>query len=253
MAQQNSLRDGGNLRKYYVAIPNLVLTLGLRPFELALYIHIKQAAGDDGGVCWKSRNTMARESGMSSGMVTKARRSLELPRAELGGKSLITVAKESKSSTLRASITNIWELNMSKYSSLLRPDVASPDDLATASDDQSRHQTTFQTSQHVPKEEPLNKNQEEARYDFIFRLKSDPAYSHVDIEHELELMQRWLARPGNEALRLTERFVLKWINRIDRSVEVGKLGLTETHQDRNDRELALKKKMGWDRLDGRTA
>src|SRR5436190_23581930 len=98
MVNRTSVTDEGDLRAYYAAIPNIVLHLGLNPFELALYVHFKQAAGDKGGVCWKSRATIARESGMSSGMVTKARQALETKRRELGGRALIRV-REDKSKT----------------------------------------------------------------------------------------------------------------------------------------------------------
>lgn len=170
MANRHSVTDNGDLRKYYAAIPNIVLTLGLNPFELALYVHFKQAAGDDGGACWKSRATIARESGMSSGMVTKARQALEIKRPELKGRALITVTEEASKSggrpTCRVTITDVWALNMSQKPTSphdIGPLAPSPHDVATSPHDRQRHHTTLATSPHDLKEEPMKKNQEEVR------------------------------------------------------------------------------------------
>lgn len=196
MANRHSVTDEGDLRQYYAAIPNIVLQLGLNPFELALYVHFKQAAGDKGGVCWKSRATIARESGMSSGMVTKARQALEKKRPQLGGRPLIRVKEESSKTggkpTVQVTITNIWGANFAKFSPSYH-DVdtkhsTSPDDVqgvppslhdvdlalppsqgdvdretsgAPSYHDEQRHHTTLATSPHDHKEELLKKNPEE--------------------------------------------------------------------------------------------
>lgn len=165
---KHSVEDHGDLRRYFAAIPHIVFKLGLNPFELALYAHFKQTAGDDGGACWKSRATIAKEAKMSSGMVTKARQALEMPRAELGGRPLITVTEEPSKGggrpTCRVTITDIWAANMTSRST-------SPDDVATSyhdgaiattsPHDEQRHHTTLATSPHDLKEKPKKKNQEE--------------------------------------------------------------------------------------------
>src|SRR5688500_7622307 len=174
---KHSVLDDGDLRKYYAAIPHLVLEIGLNPYELALYVHFKKAAGDKGGACWKSRATIARESGMSSGMVTKARQALEVPRPELNGKPLIVVTEEPSKSggkpTCRVTITDVWAVNMSKCSTSHHDGASTQDQhttttspgdgapVSTSPHDQRRHHTSLATSPHVPKEEPLKKNQEE--------------------------------------------------------------------------------------------
>lgn len=165
---KHSIEDHGDLRKYFAALPNIVFQLGLNPYELALYAHFKQAAGDDGGACWKSRTTIAKESGMSSGMVTKARQALEAPRVELGGRPLVTVRDEPSKSggkpTCRVMITDIWAVNMSKCSTSPHDVATSYHDgapLATSPHDQRRHHTTLATSPHALKEKPKKKNQEE--------------------------------------------------------------------------------------------
>lgn len=85
-------RDQGDLRKYRTEIPNVVFTLGLDPYALALYCHLKRTTGAaDGGLCWKSTRTLAEETKMSVGKVSEARAELEKPREELRGKALIAV------------------------------------------------------------------------------------------------------------------------------------------------------------------
>lgn len=180
---KHSVSDDGDLRKYYAAIPHLVLEIGLNPYELALYVHFKKAAGDKGGACWKSRATIARESGMSSGMVTKARQALESPRPELNGCPLIVVTEEPSKSggkpTCRVAMTDIWAVNMSKCSTSHhdgapvygKREATSPHDVeprAPSPHDRRRHHTALATSPHVPKEEPLKKNQEEDGRGFPF-------------------------------------------------------------------------------------
>lgn len=232
MANKHSVVDHGDLRKYFAAIPNIVFKLGLNPYELALYAHFKQAAGDDGGVCWKSRATIAKEAGMSSGMVTKARQSLEAVRPELDGRPLITVLEEASKSggktTCRVSITDIWALNMSKYSTSphdvdsLAP---SPHDQRRHTVTEQRHHTTTSTSPHDHKEElleeePIKKNPEEGERDFISTLKTNSAYSHIDLDREVHKMEAWLSLPTNKGRKFTPRFVLNWLNKIERPLTV---------------------------------
>lgn len=172
---KHSFEDHGDLRKYFAAIPNIVFQLRLNPYELALYAHFKQAAGDDGGACWKSRATIAKEAGMSSGMVTKARQALEMKRPELNNRPLITVTEEPSRTggkpTCRVTITDIWAVNMSKCSTSPR-DIATShhdgDTRSTSPHDERRHHTSLATSPHVPKEKPMKKNKEEETRGYPF-------------------------------------------------------------------------------------
>lgn len=262
MANRTSVTDSGDLRKYFAALPNVVFKLGLNPYELALYAHFKQAAGDDGGVCWKSRATVAKEAGMSAGMVTKARQALEIARPELNGMALITVKEEPSktggNATCAVSITDIWPLNMSKFSTSPHDVAPSPRDVDVAlgisvppsPHDERGHTVTRAPSPHDLKEELLKKNPEEDKRDFISKLRVDPFYSHVEFDVEVERMRRWLARPENRKRRMTERFVLNWIEKIDRPVDVPRP--SGNGGDRAAREAELKHKMGWDKLE-RTA
>jgi len=88
-----SVHDNGDLHRYRTEIPNIIFRLGLTPYELTLYAHLKQTAGD-GGQCWKSTGTLAKETGMSAGTISKAKRGLSAPRQELGWKSLVSIYEE---------------------------------------------------------------------------------------------------------------------------------------------------------------
>lgn len=221
---KHSFSDAGDLRKYFAAIPNLVFSLGLNPYELALYAHFKQAAGDSGGVCWKSRATIAKESGMSSGMVSKARIALEKPRPELSGQSLITATEQPHEKggkpTWHIKITDVWAVNMVKYSPSPRDVVNQPLSVSVSTTSpraERRHHTRESTSPDAHKEKPIKKNPEEEDRNALFlgSLKTNPTYSFIDIDREIGRMQAWLALPANRGRRLTSRFVLGWLNKID--------------------------------------
>lgn len=112
------VREQKKDRAYRTEIPNLVFTLGLSPYELSLYIHLKRTAGDD-GECWKKTETLATETGMSAGMVSKAKEGLERPRAELNGKPLIVIHKEPNPHGGKPkhtiTIVDIWPENVAKF------------------------------------------------------------------------------------------------------------------------------------------
>jgi hypothetical protein len=137
--------DLGDSRKYRTEIPNLVFTLGLSPFELALYVHLKKTAGAE-GACWKSTQTLSEETGMSAGMVSKAKDGLEESRKALGGKALINVSEEPNRGGGRPrhviTITDIWPEN---FAANARP--SSPHEVASSSGEVA-------SSPHELKKEP---------------------------------------------------------------------------------------------------
>lgn len=110
-------RDDGDLKKYRTEIPNVVFTLGLRPPALALYCHLKRTTGAaDGGLCYKSTRTLAKETCMSIGMVSEARAELEQPREELGGKPLIQVHRpEQKGKSVEVICVDVWAENFEHF------------------------------------------------------------------------------------------------------------------------------------------
>ena len=119
------VRDEGDLHRYRTEIPNIVFRLGLTPYELTLYAHLKQAAGDN-GQCWKSTRTLARETGMSAGAICKAKDGLAASRSELSSKSLIVVRDESGSHGGRPrhsiSLSDLWPENMAMRGKVNRDD-----------------------------------------------------------------------------------------------------------------------------------
>lgn len=233
---KHSISDQGDLRKIFAAIPRIVFTLGLNPYEFTLYAYLKDTAREN-GACWKSRATIAKESGMSSGMVTKARQALEKPRPELGGLPLITVSDEPTKGgglpTCCVSITDIWGVG-----------TTSPHDVATSHHDRQRHHTTLATSPHDHKEEALNKKQEEDKSAFLKKLELDPLYAHVNFDFEIEKMRRWFARPENEGRRMTEQFVIRWLNKIERPVDFAPEP-SRANGNREAWEAEQRKRMGW--------
>ena len=126
------VRDDGNLHRYRTEIPNIIFRLGLTPYELTLYAHLKQTAGDS-GQCWKSTRTLAKETGMSAGTICKAKDGLTASRPELSGKSLIVVRDEPTGHGGRArhyiTLTDVWPENMAmrgKVSDEPRPETVTP-------------------------------------------------------------------------------------------------------------------------------
>lgn len=113
---KQSVRDDGDSRKYYAAIPNIIFRIGLNPYELALYIYLKTVAGED-GVCWKSTATIARELKMGAGTVSRTKALLARPCEAVGGKPLILVTTEMQNGgnpNHAIRITDIWPENMAE-------------------------------------------------------------------------------------------------------------------------------------------
>lgn len=97
---------------FYARVPKLA-TMSLEPYELALYIHYKQTASDN-GYCSKSNKTLATEAQMSVSKVKDARQSLL-------EKGFITVKNHydddgniNRPPTVR--IADIWQKNHETYS-----------------------------------------------------------------------------------------------------------------------------------------
>lgn len=262
MANKHSVTDDGDPRKYYAAIPNIVFTLGLNPYELTMYVYLKKVAGED-GACWKSTASIAKECNMSAGMVSKLKTSLAKPRSELSGKPLIVIAAEMQNGgnpNHGVTITDIWPENMVelervrmvKASRSLHEGARSPDGARVHLTKGTRSHSEGTRSCGGDKEEPFKNNQEEDKRDFLSKLRADPFYSHVDFDTEIEGMRRWLTRPENKKRRMTERFVLNWLGKVDRPVELPPADQSN-NGDRAAREAEMEKKMGWDKLRERTA
>jgi Helix-turn-helix domain len=257
MVNKHSVFDDGDPRKYYAAIPNIICRIGLNPYEIALYVYLKTVAGED-GICWKSTATIAKELKMGAGTVSRIKTSLARLREALGGKALILISTEMQNGgnpNHAITITDIWPENMTE---LARVRVGK----ATRSTEEPRvpqgngrvPQAKATRSTGEPKNNPRRKPHEEgSEHDFISELRADDFYSHIDFDSELEKMQRWLARTENKGRKLTERFVIRWLDKIDRPVKIEERQLQPPTTGRAQREAELAKKMGWDKLEQRTA
>jgi hypothetical protein len=57
--------------------------------------------------------------------------------------------------------------------------------------------------------------------DFLSSIKSNPAYTHIDIDTELSKMDAWLSLPKNKNRKKTPQFVLRWLNKIEKPLSTG--------------------------------
>jgi len=168
---KHSVSDDGDPRKYYAAIPNIVLTLGLNVYELALYVYLKKVAGES-GTCWQSTATIARELSIGSGTVSRTKALLAQPRATLGGKALITVTTEIQNGgnpNHAITITDIWPENMAALSrARAEKSTRSRLEGARSPGEQRVPQGNATRSSGANKEEPLKNNPEEDRRGYPF-------------------------------------------------------------------------------------
>lgn len=124
--------DEGDPREYWTQIPNIVFELGLKPLELVLYAHLKRAAGANvGGKCTKSTATLARETGMGAGTVSRTKSSLETKRSMLGNRPLIRTREIPNPRGGKAfqeiTITDIWKANSDYFApSTVEVDTTAP-------------------------------------------------------------------------------------------------------------------------------
>jgi hypothetical protein len=51
--------------------------------------------------------------------------------------------------------------------------------------------------------------------EWFLNLKSESAYSHIDIDREMGKMRQWLLLPKNKGRTMTKQFVVNWLNKIE--------------------------------------
>lgn len=202
------MSDQGDPKRYWTQIPNIVLEI-LNPLELTLYVHLKRAAGDNGR-CTKSRATLARETGMGAGTVSRTKESLAKRRPELKNKPLIIIKNIDNPSGGKPyqeiTITDIWLVNTERFT-------PSSVDIATSSVDEQRPdgaEATSRATSTVDIKKNSNKNLQEEQRDFLSELKTDPVYSRLDVSLEFGKAQRWAAANHR---RVTQRMFVNWLNR----------------------------------------
>jgi hypothetical protein len=128
--EENHVTDEGDPRKYFTQIPNILFSLGLSPYALTLYVYFKKVAGE-GGACWQKTSTIAKATGMSDGMVTKAKAELSKPRPELKddpqgkAKPLIVIANRNNKHGGKPGhiirLTDIWSANIANITRIAKP------------------------------------------------------------------------------------------------------------------------------------
>lgn len=206
---KHEITDHGDPKKYWTQIPNIVYLLGLKPFELTLYNHLKWAAGANfKGRCTKSTATLARETGMGTGTISRAKTELEKPRKELGNKPLIITKQvpnpKGGKPYQEIAITDIWKANILCFTSS-----------SVEVDGLDQVPETAQPSSRATSPVEINKNskqEEKQEGDALAEYKSDPLYAHINVEREFEKAKRWAGANGRQ---VTPRFFVNWLNKID--------------------------------------
>lgn len=155
--------DQSDLRKYRTEIPNLVLEMGLSPHALALYIHFKRTAGQD-GACWKSTRTLSKAVGMSTGKVSEARQELE-------DRELIKVKRpEDQSKSITIAIVDIWASNFAHFAA----DENETEDQTERSEyERSVQNMNTERSEYERRKEPIEEgtiNKEETKSDYTEKI-----------------------------------------------------------------------------------
>lgn len=91
---------------------------------------------------------------------------------------------------------------------------------------------------------PLKRKAVVSYVDFIDAIKKNPAYSGVDVDNELHKMDAWFLTPKGRGRKKTEKFILNWLNRAERSLPPEETKNT-VKRDMGDimREAAIKDKI----------
>ncbi len=137
-------------RDNFTIIPNLIDDLGLSPYAVRLYFHLKRVAGEK-GECWQSGDTMAKICAMSTGTISKAKK-------ELVKLALIRVEVKSTEKNIYHQITiiDVWERN--KVTSISRSEQPSPSEILSSPDEKLPSPSERLSSPDETNKNPLNKN-----------------------------------------------------------------------------------------------
>lgn len=167
MAEQ-VITDDGDPKRYWTQIPNIIFDLGLKPFELVLYAHLKRAAGANAnGKCTKSTPTLVRETGMGAGTISRAKLSLQVKRSALSGKSLIRT-KETKNprggkKRHEIVVVDIWKENMARFASSTVEIETSTDQVPVEIEQVPEPSSPLEIKKNLLEEEPSKEELQEAR------------------------------------------------------------------------------------------
>lgn len=229
-------KDEGDPKKYFAQIPNIVLKLGLSPYALTLYFHVKQTAAEDGR-CNKGTSTLARETGMGAGSVSRAKEELLKPQPLLNGKPLISITDEpARAGKPRhvVTVTDIWPENMAyfasgrstgerqKASGRSRGERQSSTGEICRSTGEIKKNVLRRTSEEdAPRAKPRSRTATISEQDFLETLKANPAYEGLNIEHVRDKLAAWCLASGKTP---TRRQLVVWLNREDKPLVHGPPG-----------------------------
>lgn len=128
---QYEIRDNGDLKRYFIQIPNIIDDMNLSVYAFRLYCHLKRVAGD-GGECYQSTDTLAKSCGVGKGTISRAKKELEQAK-------LITVRSEPCPGGFshHIEINDIWSENIEAYQRSPR-DQGSPQELQRSTEEPQR-------------------------------------------------------------------------------------------------------------------
>lgn len=220
---QQHVTDEGDAKRYFTQLPNIVFEIGLKPLELVLYAHLKRAAGTN-GKCFKSTATLARETGMGAGSVSRTKTALEARRSILGNKPLIRTREVSNPKGGKPfqeiTITDIWKANTDRFTSstveveALQPsspmeiqvsessssvEVAAPNQVPKEAKPSSKPSSTVEIKKNSKKNNEENKKGAEARAYPGVALFRDIT-GHNPTRETYGLIARHLGECSNETL-----------------------------------------------------
>lgn len=99
-------------------LPNIIFQLGLSPHQFRIYCEYKRIAGD-GGTCYKSQPTLAKETGISVRTIRECKKALARPFPQLDGRPLIIIESrmtdKGDSDTDNITICDIWPKNFENF------------------------------------------------------------------------------------------------------------------------------------------
>ena len=201
-----TIKDEGDLRKYYCQIPNMIDDMNLTPYAFRLYVHLKRVAAED-GTCWQSTTTLATSCKMSMGSISTAKN-------ELVEAKLIIVQEVKKPGGGRKAhhitIIDKWRENMEKYAT------TSPHELATSPHEiknnpiknnpscvSSKEEETRIIPSQLPKKRPLTERQKHTR----------------QIEEEFVKLTK-LMKPDRKTPAQCKAAQKLWWSPLDRMIEI---------------------------------
>ncbi len=73
--------------------------------------------------------------------------------------------------------------------------------------------------------------------EFISSLKENPAYKRIDIDDQINRMKAWLSTPKGRGRKLTQGFIVNWLNRVDAPIEISGLFKPKLPEDPFEKTL----------------